>query len=174
MAPEFSRPEPVDAIADVPRHLSIEAHSAECAALAARFGLIGITRLAATLSIKRESAGIRVEGRVTGAVIQSCIVTGDPVPALVDEPLLLLFVADDQPASEEVELSIDALDTVPFNGTTIDLGEAAAETMALALDPFPRGARADAALREAGVLQEGEAGPFAALAGLRDRLGKGG
>ena len=48
----------------------------------------------------------------------------------------------------------------------IDLGEVAAETMALALAPFPRGPGADAALKQAGVLSEGEAGPFGALAGL--------
>jgi hypothetical protein len=37
----------------------------------------------------------------------------------------------------------------------------------LALDPYPRSAGADAALKEAGVLSEIEAGPFAALAKLK-------
>ena len=44
--------------------------------------------------------------------------------------------------------------------------------MALALDPFPRGPGAEAALKVAGVISEEEAGPFGALAGLKDRLGK--
>ena len=39
----------------------------------------------------------------------------------------------------------------------IDLGEAAAETLALALDPFPRSPDADAMLAEAGVIGEDEA-----------------
>jgi uncharacterized protein YutE (UPF0331/DUF86 family) len=62
------------------------------------------------------------------------------------------------------------MDTVFYSGGAIDLGEAAAETLALALDPFPRSPAAAAALKEAGVLSEEEAGPFGALAGLRDKL----
>jgi hypothetical protein len=42
--------------------------------------------------------------------------------------------------------------------------------MALALDPFPRAPDADDVLKAAGVLSEGEAGPFAALRALKDRL----
>ena len=57
--------------------------------------------------------------------------------------------------------------TVFYTGGAIDLGEAAAETLALVLDPFPRSPGAQAALREAGVLNEEEAGPFAALAKLK-------
>ena len=59
---------------------------------------------------------------------------------------------------------------VPYDGGAIDLGETAAETMALALDPFPRGPGAEAALKAAGVISEEEAGPFGALAGLKDKL----
>ena len=69
-----------------------------------------------------------------------------------------------------MELSADALDTLPIENGAIDLGEAAAETLALALDPFPRSPGADAALAEAGVLGESEAGPFAALADLKRKL----
>jgi len=42
-----------------------------------------------------------------------------------------------------------------------------ADTLALALDPFPRGPNADVALKAAGVLSEEQAGPFAALAALK-------
>ena len=52
---------------------------------------------------------------------------------------------------DEIELSEDDCDTVFYTGGAIDLGEAAAETLALALDPFPRSPGAAAALREAGV-----------------------
>ena len=44
--------------------------------------------------------------------------------------------------------------------------------MALALDPFPRGPNAAAALREAGVISEEEAKPLGALAGLKAQLEK--
>jgi hypothetical protein len=73
---------------------------------------------------------------------------------------------------DEIELDADSLDTIPYEGGAIDLGEAAAETMALALDPFPRGPNAAAVLREAGVISEEEAKPLGALAGLGALLGK--
>jgi hypothetical protein len=43
--------------------------------------------------------------------------------------------------------------------------------LSLALDPYPRGPRADEALKSAGVLSEAEAGPFAALAKLKGGSG---
>ena len=59
------------------------------------------------------------------------------------------------------------------DGAAIDLGSAVSDTLALALDPYPRSAAAEAALREAGVLSEEEAGPFAVLAKLKKGLGEG-
>jgi uncharacterized metal-binding protein YceD (DUF177 family) len=170
VTPEFSRPYRIDTIGDRPRRIEIEANEEERTALARRFGLLGIDRLAADLTVHREASGIVAEGRVEAAVGQACVVTGEPVPATINEAVALRFVEEDAPAEEEVELSGDALDTMPIEGGTIDLGEAAAETMALALDPFPRAPGAEEALREAGVLREEEAGPFGALAGLKATL----
>ena len=47
-----------------------------------------------------------------------------------------------------------------------------AQSFALALEPFPRSPNADAALKAAGVKAEGEAGPFSALAALKEKLEK--
>lgn len=164
-APEFSRPERLDAIGAGERSVSVAAGAAERRALASRFGLVGIDALTGDFALRREAAGIRVRGRVTAALTQACSVTGEPLPAAVDEPVELIFVAEGE-QGDEVELSDDTIDTVFHDGAAIDLGEVAAETMALALDPFPRGPGADAALKQAGVLSEGEAGPFGALAQL--------
>lgn len=166
--PEFSRPERLDQIGAEPRDVQIAANADERAALARRFGLPSIERLNAEFEIRREGEGVFATGRVTGAVTQSCSVTGDPVPARIDEPVALRFV-EEADVDEEVELSADALDTLPIEGGAIDLGEAAAETLLLALDPFPRAPDADAALKAAGV--QDEAGPFAGLAALKERLG---
>ena len=70
-----------------------------------------------------------------------------------------------------VEYKDAELDTLFHDGQAIDLKAALEDTLALAIDPYPRSAGADAALKEAGVLSEEEAGPFAGLAALRDRLG---
>jgi uncharacterized metal-binding protein YceD (DUF177 family) len=171
VTPEFHRPERADAIGDRPREVAVAADAAERAALARRFGLVAVEALTATFVLRREAGGIVADGRVAAAVTQACSVTGDPIAARVDEPVALLFTeAAAAEAGEEVELSADALDALPIEGGMLDLGEAAAETMALALDPFPRGPGAAAALRDAGVLSEEEAGPFSGLAGLKAAL----
>ena len=66
-----------------------------------------------------------------------------------------------------MELGERDLDVVFHDGSAIDLGSALADTLALSLNPYPRSAGADAALKEAGVLTEEQASPFAVLAKLR-------
>jgi len=169
---EFARPQRVDTIGDDARTIDIDADAQERAALAKRFDLIGIEKLTGKFTIRRDAAGIVAEGRVQAEVTQACSITGDPLPATVDEPVALRFVAEEDSGQDEIELGDSDIDVIPYDGGTIDLGEVAAETMALALDPFPRGPNAEVVLKEAGVLSEEQAGPFGALAGLKDRLGK--
>ena len=171
MTPEFSRPERIDAIGEGARRIEIVADEAERAKVAARFGLIAVDALSAWFDVRRDGAGVVVTGRVFAAVVQACSATGDPVPAGIDEPVELRFVVS-LGNDEEVELAEDALDTVEIEGGAIDLGEAAAETLALALDPFLRSPNAAAALKAAGVVGEDEVEPFGALAGLKALLGK--
>lgn len=166
---EFSRPERLDMIGAGERAVAVEADAVERKALAGRFGLIAIEQLAGVFALRREAAGVRVQGRVTAMVTQACSVTAAPLPASVDEAVDLLFAPQPADGGDEIELSDDSIDVVFHDGGAIDLGETAAETMALALDPFPRGPGADAALKDAGVLSEGEAGPFGALAALLKR-----
>ncbi|WP_034157689.1 YceD family protein [Sphingomonas sp. ERG5] len=169
-APEFSRPERIDTFGTGERTVSIAANEAERAAIAARFGLLAVDRLEGEFKVRSEAAGIVARGHVSAAVVQACSVTDDPIPAKVEEDVALRFIADDAVDEEEIELSEDALDTMFYAGSAIDLGEAAAETMALALDPFPRGPNAAAALRAAGVISEDELKPLGALAGLKGLL----
>jgi uncharacterized metal-binding protein YceD (DUF177 family) len=173
-SPEFSRPLSVDTIGEAGRRLTVEADANERAALAKRFGLKAVGALSATFTVSRRSGAPYVDGRVTADVIQSCVVTDEPLPAHVDEAVAIRFLHGDeaQGGDDEVELEAHDCDTVFYQGSAIDLGEAAAESMALALDPFPRGPNADAVLKEAGVLSEGEAGPFGALAALKEQLSK--
>lgn len=170
MTPEFPRPYRIDTIGDRPRRIEVEASEEERAALARRFGLLAVDRLAADFTVRREAAAIVAQGRISAVASQACVVTGEPVPADIDETVALRFLEEEPSHDEEIELSGDALDVMPIDGGTIDLGEAAAETMALALDPFPRAPDAEKALRDAGVVREEEAGPFGALAGLKARL----
>ncbi|TCP72998.1 DUF177 domain-containing protein [Sphingomonas sp. PP-CE-1G-424] len=170
MKSEFSRPERLDTIGERERTVEIAATEDERAALAKRFALLSITRLDARLGIKRTESGIVVKGRVTGAAVQACSVTDEPLDTKIDEPVALLFVDQLVSEGDEVELSDDALDTVAIEGGTIDLGEAAADTLALAIDPFPRGPNAAAALAAAGVISEDEFRPANAFSDLKARM----
>ena len=170
MKPEFSRPERLDTIGERERIVEIAATEDERAALAKRFALLSITRLDARLGIKRTDSGIVVKGRVTGAAVQACSVTDEPLDTQIDEPVALLFVDQLVSEGDEVELSDDALDTVAIEGGTIDLGEAAADTLALSINPFPRGPNAAAALAAAGVISEDEFRPANAFSDLKARM----
>ena len=165
MTSEFHRPVRIDTIGERDRPVEIEATAPERAALAARFGLVAIDRLVGTFQVRREGAHILAAGTVTAAVTQACSVTDDPIAVAIAEPVALRFAEDVVTEGDEIELSFDALDTLPIEQGAVDLGEAAAETMALTLDPFPRGPGAAAALKAAGVVSEDEVahGPFANL-----------
>ena len=169
MTPEFSRTLRIDTLGPAPRRVEIAADEAERAALAARFGLIAIDRLTAAAEVSLSGETVLARGSLEGSVVQSCVATGDPVPATVAEDFRIEFRP--QPvargADEEVELGEAELDVVFYDGASVDLGEAVAETLSLALDPYPRSPKADEALRQAGVKSEEEAGaessPFAGL-----------
>ena len=133
------------------------------AALAARFGLEAIDRLEGQLAVVRDGAGARATGRLVADVMQSCVVSGEPVPAHVDEPLELRFELLDA-ARDEIELEADALDVMPVEGDAIDLGEALAQALAVALDPYPRAAPEVLAKVRRRLLSEEEAEAQAAAA----------
>jgi uncharacterized metal-binding protein YceD (DUF177 family) len=172
IAAEFSRVERIDTFGAGERTVEITANDAERARLAERFGLVSLDRLTASFRVRIEAAGIVARGTVDASVVQACSVTDEPIPVEIAEQVALRFVEEDAVNEEEIELSEDALDTMFYTGSAIDLGEAAAETVALALDPFPRGPNAEAALREAGVIGEDEVKPLGALAGLKGLLEK--
>ena len=177
--PEFSRTVRVDTLGADPRRLAIEADEAERAALARRFGIPDIARLEAELSLTRTGTTVDASGTLRAEVTQSCVATGEPVPAGIEEPFRIRFAPPPEPAhgpEEEIELSEKDLDIVFYEGAAVDVGEAVAETLSLALDPWPRAPGADEALKGAGVKSEQEAqaeqapGPFSALAALKDKL----
>lgn len=170
-APEFSRPVTADTLGEAPRTIAIEADEGERAALARRFGLAAIGRLGAELALSRAGEEIAMRGTVRAAVTQICVVTGAPIEAEVEAGVDLAFRPHPASAAdEEIELGAEELDVAFYDGGAVDAGEAAAETLSLALDPYPRAPGAEAALKAAGVASEAESGPFAALAGLRDRM----
>lgn len=143
-APEFSRIVRADAVhrADVVE--TIEATEAERKALAERFELEAIDRLVATVRLRSVRGGqmVRVAGELEADVVQTCVVTLDPVPAQVTESFGALFAPESMIPKEEDEIDIDpnlSEEDIPepmVNGR-IDIGELTAQHLSLALDPYP-------------------------------------
>ena len=173
---EFSRLYRLDTLSSQARAVEIEAGPGEREALARRFGLVSVERLTAEASIGRHGEAVSASGRLSARVTQSCVATGEPVEAEVEEAFEIQFrpPPEQSGADEEIELSEGELDVVFYDGAAVDLGEAVAETLSLSLDPYPRSPAAQDALKAAGVKSEEEAraesSPFAALAALRDKL----
>lgn len=159
----------LDRIRDGDR-LDLVADAEECAAVAGRLGLATLERFAAHAVLSRDGDQIGASGRLKAALEQRCVATGEPLPVRVDEAFELRFLPHPAAGEEEIELGADELDTLFHDGQAIDLGAAIADSLALALDPYPRSPNAEAALKEAGVISEEDAGPFAVLAALKKRM----
>jgi len=163
----FSDPLPLSAVRDGMR-LDLSPDDAEREAIAARLGLPSLARLDAHLALERDGERVHATGRIRAALEQSCVATGEPVPAKVDEPFDILFLPEPGGTpDDEIELSEADCDVVFHDGATLDLGGALADTLALSLDPYPRSPEAEGRLREAGVMTEEQMSPFAALAALK-------
>ena len=171
MIEDFAHRLTLDRIRDGER-IDLAADESERRAIAERLDLPSIDRLDAHASLARDGETVRATGRVAASLEQRCVVTGEPVAAHVDEAFDIAFVPEPRAGEvpEEVELRSEDCDVVFHDGVAIDLGTAIADTLALSLDPYPRSAAAETALREAGVLSEEEAGPFAVLAKLKRGL----
>ena len=168
MTDRFAHHLRLDQIRDGER-VDLTADEAERSAICGRLGLEAVNRLDAHTTLSRDGDVVRAEGRLAASLTQSCVITRDPVAAHVDEPFELLFMPAPVTGSpdEEIELGAPDCEVVFYDGGVIDLGSAIADTLALSLDPYPRSASADAALKEAGVMSEEQASPFAVLAKLR-------
>ena len=171
---DFAHRLALDRIRDGDR-IDLVADAEELAAVATRLDLASLERLDAHAVLRREGDSVCAAGRVKASLEQRCVATGDPLRVRVDEAFDLHFIPEPKVAGgdEEFELGADELDTLFHDGQAIDLGAAIADSLALGLDPYPRSANAEEALRQAGVISEEEAGPFAALAALKGKLARG-
>ena len=164
-AAEFSRPIDLRQIGNLP--VTLEATAEERAALARRFALVRIDRFEAEVALEPDGKAVNARGRLSAANVQSCAISGEDLPVTIDQPLALRFVPEAPMTEEEIELAEGELDEIPFDGHVFDLGEAVAQDLALAIDPYAVGPGAERARKEAGLLDEAAAGPFAALAALK-------
>ena len=171
-ANEFSLFVTRPSLADGPQHVSLRADAAQRAALARRFHLSTLESLCVEADVTDLGEdGVRVTGRLTAHVAQPCVVTADLVTQSIDEAFAVRLVPEDRLAAEGEDGWVDpeGEDVEPLAGDDIDVGELAAQTLALALDPYPRSP--GAALPEevaASGGAESRANPFTVLKSLKD------
>ena len=171
--PEFSHIVRLSEIGSKPQTGKLAADAEERNALAVRFDIPKIASMTATYKLVAGERGIAFTGSLASDLRQSCAITGEAIPVKIRDEFDILFVPKPDPGDldEEIELTEDECDIVEYEQAQIDLGEAIAQTLYLSLDPYPRGPDADEVARKRGLKSEAEAGPFGALAALKDKLG---
>lgn len=161
MTPEFTRPLSVARISAAGLAMQVTATPEECAALASRFKLPGIAALSCRFVLRPAMGGTyEAAGTLHARITQLCVVSLDAFESEVREEFRLRFVPEGDESEDE---DPDAVDEVPFAAETLELGEAAAQQLALALDPYPRKPGSALELPE----DDSTPHPFAGLARLR-------
>lgn len=160
MKAELSRPLLLDRLGDAGR-VEVEADTAERDAVASRLGIGGVLRLHCVFDLRRAEGGtILATGTLNARVIQECVVSAENFESEVAEDFAVRFVPE---GMESDELDLDAPDDIPYAHGVIDLGEAAAEQLALALPAFPKKPDADFAEET----RDGKPSPFEVLRRLK-------
>jgi Large ribosomal RNA subunit accumulation protein YceD len=156
---------------DVPEtgtHFELVADAHIRAAVARIAELRELARLEANFDVSRHAGGgLRVAGRISATVGQTCVVTLEPLANEVAEEFDLVFMpqtlsgqdGEDEAAREEKREEAE-----PLIDGRVDLGALATEFLILGLDPYPRKA---GAVFQPPQPTTAEEGPFAALAALK-------
>lgn len=177
--PEFPRIVEVARLRGSPEFaFDLTATPEECRALARLMGAQAVRKLRFDGRLFPAARGaFGLEAQLGATVVQTCVVTLDPVITRIDTPVRRLFTPEPSaPTAEIVVSDLEDDETEPL-GDRIDLGLVAIEALALALPPYPRREGAEligvAGPSMDGAADDAEPTPFAALAALRAKMGEG-
>jgi uncharacterized metal-binding protein YceD (DUF177 family) len=162
--PEFSRLVRLDQVGAQPFRQRIEATPDEREKLSRRFDLLSLDRLTATVDLYRGSVEVvRLEASFEAEFVQSCVVTLEPVAGVISDRFLLVYGPPEE-EPREIASGGDEAAFEPLVGDAIDIGEAVAQELSLALPLFPRDPAASLDIEFA---EMPSAGRFESLAPLR-------
>jgi uncharacterized metal-binding protein YceD (DUF177 family) len=175
----LSRPLKVEEISDGASG-EIAAAKDELGAIAGLLDLVALTRLSLSYRIDGGGGGrLHLAGRLQADVTQTCVVSLDAVEANLDVPVEVEFwpstLVEELERSAEEPGNHGLLDwPEPIVDGRIDLGPVIYETLATALNPYPKreGASFDWSQSPSEEAAEAGSGPFAALAALKGREGR--
>ena len=127
--------------------VKFEADSAQRGELAGDHGLLSVDKLQAEFMVTPwRRNGVKVAGRVSADIVQSCVVTLDPLAVHIDEAVEGLFLPEGSKLGRqgfgqagEILIDADGPDSPEtFSGDSVDVGALAEQFFALAIDPYPR------------------------------------
>ena len=154
------------------RHVEVSPDADDRAQIAVQLGVTSVDSLHVNLHAVKFRGGMRVTGRLTATVSQPSVVTLDPVTQHIAEPIDRIFLPGGEkpyagPAGAEIFVDLEG-DDVPdhFEGNEADLTDLIVETLALAVDLYPRAA--GESLDDLGLKPDVvDDNPFAALKALK-------
>lgn len=166
----------IDKLPAAGRTVDVDADEAERAAIAQAMMIVSVEYFAARLSVVPFRGGLRAQGHLEARVTQASVVSFEPVAQAISEEVDRVFLPaprEGQAPAPGAEIFVDLEDDdFPdhIDGSEVDLSALLLETLALALDPYPR--RDGESLDKLGISTGSEdGGPFAALARLKDSNG---
>lgn len=181
--PILSRPITVGSLPSAGVEREIVATDAEREGLARAYGLREVRSLSADLTVTPGRDGIvAVVGHVRAEIVQSCVISLEPVEQSIDEEVSIRFAPEGSPAvpepakpGAEVMIDPEAADPPePLSGPVLDLGAVTVEYFVLAIDPYPRAPGAEMPAELVEPPKNESDSPFAALARLTDKPAKSG
>jgi uncharacterized metal-binding protein YceD (DUF177 family) len=123
---------------------TIQVNRAEREIISELLDLRALDRLTFAFRLNRRGRGrLALQGTVAAAVTQTCVVSLEPVESTLEVPVEVEFwpipLIDDLAASPDEAASHGTLDwPEPIDSGKIDLGPVIYETLATALDPYPK------------------------------------
>jgi len=165
----------LDEVPATGRHVELEADDAARAAVAKAANVDAVEALAATFDLTRLGRdGLRAVGTARARVLQSCVVSLEPMVTTVEETIDVAFAppreaevgarADLEPPDDSL-LSQGEEPPEPLVDGAVDLGALATEFLILGIDPYPR--KPGVAFTPPAASVDSPAQPFAALAALK-------
>ena len=161
----------IDRLPPTGRTLAVAPDESARQALAEALKLTEVEAFHADLTIVPLRGGIRAQGRLTARIVQPSVVTFEPVSQDIDEPIDRVFLPEghSHKPAPGAEIFVDLEDDdFPdhIDGPEVDLSALLIETLALAIDPYPR--QPGESLDSLGLAPDDtDAGPFASLKKLK-------
>jgi hypothetical protein len=127
--------------------ITIDADADQRAALAKEHDLQAVDSFVAKLDVSAwKKGGIKVVGSVDATIVQSCVVTLEPIKQVISEDVSGMFLPEGSKlavparnAEGEILLDVEGEDGPElFMGDIVDVGKLAEEFFAMGIDPYPR------------------------------------